>query len=62
MKIKICGLFTDEAIDFVNEAKPDYAGFVLNYPKSHRDISLCKAKFREKRSRHCGNCEVFDED
>lgn len=40
MKIKICGLFRQEDIDFVNEALPDYAGFVLNFPKSHRNISL----------------------
>lgn len=49
MKIKICGLFTDEAIDFVNEAKPDYAGFVLNYPKSRRNISLSEAERLTKR-------------
>lgn len=45
MKIKICGLFRDEDIDFVNEALPDYAGFVLNFPKSHRNISLDQAEF-----------------
>ena len=49
MKIKICGLFTESAIDFVNEAKPDYAGFVLNFPKSHRNISLDEAELLAKR-------------
>ncbi len=49
MKIKICGLFTKSAVDFVNEAKPDYAGFVLNYPKSHRNISLNEAELLAKR-------------
>jgi len=29
MRIKICGLFRHEDIDFVNEARPDYAGFVF---------------------------------
>ncbi|MDR0383533.1 MAG: phosphoribosylanthranilate isomerase [Spirochaetaceae bacterium] len=29
MKIKICGLFRDEDIEYVNEAGPDYAGFVF---------------------------------
>ena len=29
MKIKICGLFREEDIDYVNEAMPDYAGFVF---------------------------------
>ena len=38
MKIKICGLFRDEDIDFVNAALPDYIGFVF-YPKSHRNVS-----------------------
>lgn len=45
MKIKICGLFRAEDIGFVNEALPDYIGFVLNYPKSHRNISLNQAEF-----------------
>ena len=49
MRIKICGLFTESAVDFVNEAKPDYAGFVLNFPKSHRNISLNRAVFRGNR-------------
>ena len=49
MKIKICGLFREIDIDFVNEAKPDYAGFVLNFPKSHRNISLDKAALLKNR-------------
>lgn len=49
MKIKICGLFRDEDIDFVNEALPDYAGFVLNFPKSHRNISLNQAELLKQR-------------
>ena len=31
-KIKICGLSRECDIDFVNETKPDYAGFVVNFP------------------------------
>ncbi len=38
MKIKICGLFRDCDIDFVNEAKPDFSGFV--FAKSHRQVSI----------------------
>lgn len=38
MKIKICGLFRDCDIDYVNEAKPDFAGFV--FAKSHRQVSV----------------------
>ena len=36
-KIKICGLFRDCDIDYVNEAMPDYIGFV--FAKSRRQVS-----------------------
>ena len=42
-KIKICGLFREEDIGYVNEARPDYAGFILNYPKSHRSLTIRQA-------------------
>jgi len=37
MKIKICGLFREQDIDYVNEARPDYAGFV--FAESRRKVS-----------------------
>lgn len=37
MKIKICGLFRDIDIDYVNEAMPDFIGFV--FAKSRRQVS-----------------------
>jgi len=37
VKIKICGLFREQDIDYVNEAKPDYAGFV--FAESKRRVS-----------------------
>lgn len=40
MKIKLCGLFRECDIDYVNEALPDYAGFIVMFPKSHRNIDL----------------------
>ncbi len=43
-KVKICGLFRPEDILAVNEAKPDYAGFILNFPKSHRSLTLSQAE------------------
>ena len=43
-KIKICGLTCDEDVDSVNEAQPDYAGMVLFFPKSRRNISLERAE------------------
>lgn len=38
-RIKICGLSRPEDIEYVNAAKPDYAGFVIDYPKSRRSIT-----------------------
>lgn len=37
--IKICGLFRECDIAYVNEARPDYAGFILHFPKSHRNLT-----------------------
>lgn len=47
-KIKICGLFRECDIDYVNEAQPDYIGFILNFPKSHRNIDPEFAKELKK--------------
>ena len=33
MKIKVCGIFRDEDIDYVNEGRPDYIGFVFAVSK-----------------------------
>ena len=38
--IKICGLSREEDITAVNEAKPDYCGFIINFPKSHRNVTV----------------------
>ena len=38
-KIKICGLSRPCDIDYVNEAGPDFVGFVINFPKSHRNVT-----------------------
>ena len=43
-KVKICGLYRDDDIDYVNEVLPDYIRFVIYYPKSHRSIDLFEAK------------------
>lgn len=37
-KIKICGLKRPEDIDYVNEAGPDYCGFIINVPGSPRTL------------------------
>lgn len=41
MKIKICGLKRNEDIEYVNEALPDYIGFVFS--KSRRQVTLQQA-------------------
>lgn len=38
-KIKICGLSRPQDIAFVNEARPDFCGFIINVPKSRRNVS-----------------------
>lgn len=43
MKIKICGLRREEDIAIVNKYVPDYAGFIVEYPRSKRSISLDRA-------------------
>lgn len=43
-KIKICGLSRPEDIAAVNEAKPDYAGFVVEVPKSRRNVSVAQLR------------------
>lgn len=39
MQVKICGLSRLVDIDIVNEERPDYCGFIINYPKSKRSLS-----------------------
>lgn len=38
-RIKICGLSRPCDIEYVNEAKPDFCGFIINVPKSKRNVS-----------------------
>lgn len=38
-KIKICGLSRPIDIGWVNEAQPDYCGFIINVAKSKRNIT-----------------------
>ena len=47
MKIKICGLFNPADIDYVNEALPDYIGFV--FAESKRKITHKTAREFKKR-------------
>ena len=38
--IKLCGITSDRETDILNEVMPDFAGFVLFFPKSRRNVSL----------------------
>lgn len=38
-KIKLCGMFRECDINYANESRPDYIGFVIDFPKSHRSIT-----------------------
>lgn len=42
MKIKICGLTRETDIDYVNQAQPDYVGFV--FAPSRRQVTLEQAR------------------
>ena len=39
-RIKICGLSRMEDIGYVNEALPDYCGFVIGVPSSRRNVTV----------------------
>ena len=43
-KIKICGLRRREDILAVNEAKPDYCGFIIEFTRSFRSITADKVR------------------
>lgn len=51
-KIKICGLFLPCDIAYVNEAKPDWCGFIINYPKSHRSVTPEQVRSLVKKLHH----------
>ena len=46
-KIKICGLRRNEDIDYVNEYKPDYIGFVFAH--SNRQVKKEQARVLRKK-------------
>ena len=44
MKLKVCGLSNSIEVETCVKNDVNFCGFILNYPKSHRFISLDKAK------------------
>ena len=47
-RIKICGLTRPEDIQAVNQAKPDYCGFIVEFPKSTRNVTVDRLKALRK--------------
>ena len=43
-RIKICGLTRPEDVRYVNTAKPDWCGFILNFPSSRRSVTPEQAR------------------
>ena len=39
MKIKFCGIRTIDDVRLINEAKPDFCGFIVEFPQSFRSVS-----------------------
>lgn len=37
-KVKLCGLHRPEDVAAANAARPDFVGFVVNFPRSHRSV------------------------
>lgn len=60
VRIKICGLRREADIEAVNRFKPDYAGFIVEFPKSFRSVSEKKLKvLTEQLSRDIISVGVF---
>lgn len=38
-RIKLCGMFREQDIVAVNAAGPDFCGFIVDFPESHRSLS-----------------------
>ena len=58
IKIKFCGLFREEDIEYVNKLNPDYIGFV--FAKSKRQVSIKQAiKLKSKLNTNIKAVGVF---
>ena len=42
--IKLCGLMSEADVKLINEVRPDYCGFIVDYPKSHRSKTCDEVK------------------
>lgn len=44
VKIKLCGMFREIDMEYANEARPDFIGFVIDFPKSRRSVDVKTAR------------------
>ena len=44
LKIKICGIYRPEDAAVINDVRPDYFGMIINFPKSHRNLTPEQAR------------------
>lgn len=59
-RIKICGLRCIEDVDYVNEAQPDYCGFVIGVPTSSRNVTVTQlVRLKQRLSDHVCPVGVF---
>lgn len=42
--IKICGIYRIEDTEYINKYRPDYFGMIIDFKKSHRNVSCDLAK------------------
>ena len=58
MKLKVCGLTNIIEVETCVSLNVNYCGFILNFPNSHRYISLSKAreltKIKKKNTKYVG--------
>lgn len=60
VRIKICGLSRPEDIEYVNEARPDYCGFIIQVPASRRNVTAEQLRrLRERLSDRILSVGVF---
>lgn len=60
VRIKICGLSRPEDIEYVNEALPDYCGFIIQVPASRRNVTAEQLRrIRERLSDRILSVGVF---
>lgn len=41
VRVKLCGLSRPEDVAAANDVHPDYVGFVVDFPRSHRSVASC---------------------